>query len=166
MGTPTYEAIATFTIASGGSTVASFTFSSIPQTYTNLVLVGDTVTGAAGDIRLTATNASAYVSIVINSGTSGTPTIANITGAAQLRTSEAGNGTGTDTGSVRIEFLNYSLTSRHKPILYRIGRSGRGQANGSGMFEMTSGAAITSFTITSSGGNFAAPTTFTLYGIA
>lgn len=165
MPTPTYKAIQT--IAPTNS-VSTLTFSSIPQTYTDLILVGN-VLGSQSSLMFTTNNASLYQSITLNSSTSSVNT-RNNQDTNIFRTVDNDNSVGTvgnTLASVRIEFFNYSLsgTTGHRPVLFRIGRSGVQQSNGTGMIE-TSGAAITTITLSLSNGGFSVGSTFTLYGIA
>jgi hypothetical protein len=83
----TYEAIATVTVGSGGA--SSITFSSIPQTYTDLLIKGSARTGEATvytDIDITLNGESArqwrYVGVVNGSVGSSSSTGFNIIGEA------------------------------------------------------------------------------------
>lgn len=166
MPTPTYEAIATFQLTAN---TASVTFSSIPQTYTDLILVGDVSSGSNAQIRITNINAAvAYEALAIRTTTS-SATTAVVTSETELLTAGGSSGSvgATTISSVRIEFFNYSLTgtSRRKPILYRIGRSGSAQAMGTGVIQQAT-VGITQFTLSVAGTQFAAGSSLTLYGVA
>jgi hypothetical protein len=157
----TYVPIATTTLASATSTI---TFSSIPGTYTDLVLIG--ISGdsanAGGYIRFNGDTATNY---------SKTKMLGNGSTATSNRTSSAtfiyitGDGIAsptTITESSITHIMNYSNTTINKTILTRAGQAAYGTSAGVGLWRST--AAITSLTLTDT--NWAIGTTFTLYGIA
>jgi hypothetical protein len=161
----TYEKIATTTL---GSAAASYTFSSIPGTYTDLVLVSSC-------LGVTSTS---YIEIIqFNSDTgsnySNTFTGGYVTSAGTNRNSNLSyifvnhlNGfftTGNPmTGITHIP--NYSNTSINKTVLSRGGGAASDVAMMVGLWRNTS--AITSITISfQSTTNLQAGSTFTLYGI-
>jgi hypothetical protein len=153
----TYEPISTTTL---GSTASSVTFSSIPGTYTDLVLVTrNTSSGGLGGVYLDQING--------DTGTNYSSTKIFGTGSV------AGSDRNTSDTGVNIalsnstqcnnifHFLNYSNTTTFKTVLAR-GNSAGGQTRASvALFRST--AAITSFRL--SGVTFDAGSTFTLYGI-
>jgi len=173
----TYSQISTTTL---GSNVASYTFSNIPQTYTNLVLVANiqsTATQYHGEnikigfngntsstlsaTRLQGDNSSA------GSGRSSGVTTSIISGRAINQTS--GNSTSVFTPNI-FHIPNYSNTTTFKSWLARfneITSAGSYYGAFAGLFQST--AAITSITIydglDSSPALLAAGSTFTLYGI-
>jgi len=163
MGTPTYEAIATASATTGQGT-SQISFNAIPQTYTHLIVVADIFAGSAAELRLTAANASNYVTTFMATGTSGTPSVSSVSSTAQFRTGST-SVVSTGVSSARFEIFNYSLSSRHKPVLYRMGRAAAAQLNGTGIIEMTSGAAIASIGLSLSVDDFNTGTTITLYGV-
>jgi len=160
----TYTPIATTTL---GSTTASYTFTSIPSTYTDLVLVASIVTGSGtpgmyyqvgnGSID-TSTNYSSTVLL-------GTGSAAN-----SYRYSNAtaiyGNVTG-DTASTVVSiahFQNYSNTTTNKTVLCRHSSAADYVMTTVGLWRSTS--AINQIKVLAVGTNtYAAGTTFTLYGI-
>ena len=159
----TYEPIATTTL---GSSANSVTFSSIPSTYTDLIVVyqAGVVSGAA-DLSLqfngdTASNYSA--TYLYGSGSS----------AASARTS---NGTKIDTTGLGymdttlnqsniIQIMNYANTTTYKTCLVRVGNAGNGLSAVVGLWRKTP-EAINSVKLFSSSNNLAVGSTFTLYGI-
>jgi hypothetical protein len=153
----TYEPISTTTL---GSAAATVTLSSIPSTYTDLVLViTNTSSGGLAGVYLglingdTGTNYSS--TIIFGTGTT--------TGSGR-NTSDTGVNIGlsnsTQCNNI-FQFMNYSNTTTFKTVLSR-GNSASGQTRASvSLWRNT--AAITSFEI--SGVTFDVGSTFTLYGI-
>lgn len=151
----TYEPIATTTVTS--STVA---FTSIPSTYTDLILVGNIQT--SGTLRVNDDSGSTYSETrLIGNGSSASSTRAtNYTGGWDL--TNASNPTSTAPGLCIWQFFNYASTSVKKTVLY----SFNNDQNGSGNVEWcvllwNSTSAINKLALTQS----AVTGTFTLYGI-
>ena len=154
----TYVPITTQTLGSAASTI---TFSSIPQTYTDLRLVFWTLGSAGADCMLnlnsdTGTNYS--FTEVLGSGS----------GVNSYRFSSKTfmyiDYYGYDTTNPlfsSVDFLNYSNTTTYKSILVTGGDTRVGL--NVGLWRSTS--AISTILLTSSGANFAAGATATLYGI-
>jgi hypothetical protein len=175
----TYEPIATQTL---GSAAASVTFSSIPATYTDLILAAsirsDAVTFNNMNfpiLRLNGDSTSGFYSVTslysrntgsgdtANSGRSSSQNEINFGGVVTTSMSAS-------TFSPWIaHFLNYSNTTTYKTVLNRIASasnltSSDGSSAGVGLWRNT--AAITSISLTAtSSGNFVIGSTFTLYGI-
>ena len=161
----TYTPIQTYT-ASGSQ--SSITFSSIPSTYTDLIVVINAAssTGGFGSwIRLnsdTATNYSQTIlygdgsSAVSLQGTNGTFVNLNYYGDAT---------TTSNAQTIIVQIQNYASTSTYKTFLSRGGNVASGLSAIVGLWRISS--AISSITILSAnGGNYASTSTFTLYGIA
>jgi hypothetical protein len=155
----TYEPIATTTIS--GTSTNSYTFSSIPSTYTDLVLVvsGSTVStnGVLSQVNGdTGTNYSA--TFLYGDGSS----------AASIRNSnEVSLSTGyfdTSNSNMIIHYMNYKNTTTYKTVLSRSNASGSFLGARASLWRNT--AAITSIKIFGSGTNLGDATTLTLYGIA
>lgn len=167
----TYEPIATTTL---GSAASSITFSSIPGTYTDLVLV--TLLRENGGSNSPGSNME--VSVNNDSGTnySWTRTFADGTGVSSSRfTSQAYMSIATAAGGATssnifglsiLNFFSYA-GSTNKTILSSHGVDANGSGwvfNSVGLWRSTS--TITSIKINNaSGNNFAANSTATLYGI-
>jgi len=161
----TYSPIASQTL---GSAAASVTFSSIPQGYTDLVLVANF-----------ATSTSDYVQIILNSDTtvsnySGTYILGNGTSAASGRYTGAngaywlGGSTQTATtvgnGMARYMFQNYSNSTTYKTVLQRADSAGSAAGSMVGLWRNT--APITSITFQIvNGQTINSGSTFSLYGI-
>jgi hypothetical protein len=157
----TYEPIANTTL---GSAVASYTFSSIPNTYTDLVLVCSNLvenTNQQGFIRFNSDGANNYSRTVL---------YGNGSSAASFRqTNQSGVvvGMSSNTGGqyIKLDILNYSNTATYKSAVDR-----EGNADGAtiaGVFLWRSTSAINSITIASFDGSSSIQSgaTFSLYGI-
>ena len=162
----TYTLIASNTVGSGG--VASVTFSSIPATYTDLVVKNSSrATVATNDIKLTFNGSGSGYSDrnIYGSGSiaqSSTNSASNIfPGVLNSSTTTANtfanneyyipNYTSSNFKSVSVD----SVTENNGTVAY--------QFLVAGLWSNT--AAITSVTISPNSGNFAEYSTFTLYGI-
>jgi hypothetical protein len=156
----TYEAIFTDTLASAQ---ASVTFSSIPSTYTDLVLV---FSGSA--------TATSYVSLQYNSDTGsnysttllrGNGTAASSVGySTQTEIFASISATNTTAiNNVIFQIQNYSNTTTYKTNLSRANNAGVSTEAGVGLWRST--AAINAIKVLSPTNNFAAGSTFSLYGI-
>lgn len=161
----TYEPISTQTLTAAAST---FTFSSIPSTYTDLIVVFNGSNSIGNDAYL----------LNINGVTTGTLYSARyLEGDGSTIYSSAwqnrndipvARGASTTAGSdmVTIHIFNYANTNINRTILSRYALGGTIGARSSltvGLYRSTT--AVTSISFKSSGGNIAAGSTITLYGI-
>lgn len=111
MPTPTYIPLATYTVT--GATLASVTFTSIPQTYRDLVLV------VAGRISVSA----AEIEVHLNGATTGYTDVDMVGFGSGTPTSTAGSKSvivmtsGQNVSTVQI--MDYSATDKHKTMLSR-----------------------------------------------
>jgi hypothetical protein len=173
----TYTPIATTTL---GSNTASYTFSSIPATYTDLVIVmnysGALSAGTAGNmsayLRMNSDTASNYSQTLIygfgttaNSGRESNQTIYFINDYGYIASTSG------IFGNSVIHIMNYANTAYYKTILERTSNidNAQGSAFGvvSGVGQWRSTAAVTSITLLMPGTNvYRTGSTFTLYGIA
>jgi hypothetical protein len=152
----TYEPISTQTL---GTATATITLSSIPQTYTDLVLVVSGKTTIDGNTK-----------IIFNSDSSSIYSSTNLFGDGSTATSSRiANGTtlflggiSTVQGTNIIQIFNYSNTTTFKSVIARTNSDTFVQLR-VGLSRSTT--AITSITLTTDGTNFLTGTTFTLYGI-
>lgn len=169
----TYTAIATTTLASSAS---SYTFSSIPSTYTDLVLVinaaevsGSTPNtlqvGVSGGAVDTATNYSYTIMYGYASGQGS----ARTTSSSNMYLgyfSDMTNTLGTNTTIVQLN--NYSNTTAYKTFISRgntaTGVGGAGTCAIVGLYRGSTGA-ITSIQVNANVQSYMAGSTFTLYGI-
>lgn len=171
----TYEPIQTTTL---GSAAASYTFSSIPSTYTDLVIIfsgqQDSVySGRNLNIRFNGDSGTNYSSVQILAEGTGA-----YTGADANQTGCYGpliNSTGTTSGpSVAImNIQNYKNTSTYKTMINYGGSASTYSSGtnvgvwvGTNVSTWRNTAAITSVTVLSSNGNLTSGSTLTLYGIA
>jgi hypothetical protein len=167
MPTPTYESIQSTIVPSDITTV---TLSSIPNTYTDLVLViqpgNSTSSGAAIRHRINGNAGSLYSSFFID-GLTGNAIAARATDQTQM---DLGwrlgvPTTGLDTMYV-INYQSYTNTNIPKSVLHRGGGPSQAVDICMGVWRDNSAINSLSFTIGQpSSGNFVAGSTFTLYGI-
>lgn len=163
MAKQAYEVISTQTL---GSAVETVTFSSIPQTYTDLVVVINAFSSATSDLYLTFNG---------DTGTNYSRTVLWGTGASagSVRSSSANfialtyygriwdnQGTSVHTANI----MNYSNTTTNKTVLARASSQQEGVDESVGLWSST--AAITSITFDLvSTRTFSVGSTLTLYGI-
>jgi hypothetical protein len=168
MATNTYVAIETQTVT---STVASVTLGSggtIPQTYTDLVLVvsGKSTSGIVNwGLRFNGDTGSNYSrTLMFGNGSTGG-------GSRQTSSTSANPGFLTTAGSPTIiQIMNYRNTTTYKSWIARAGDASDSVSASVGLWRGSTGSAtnqpITSITLFSDGStSIAEGTTFTLYGI-
>jgi len=155
----TYEPIATTTL---GSAAATVTFSSIPGTYTDLILI----------IRATLSSSSGAMGAQLNSDTGSNYSYTRLTGNGSSASSDRNTsltfapiGTVSTTQNVSIiHFQNYANSTTYKTLLTRNGIADVATYGIVALWRNT--AAITSILINNNAGvNYASGSTFTLYGI-
>ena len=161
----TYTPIATTTL---GSAAASYTFSSIPSTYTDLVLITNgAVSSGTANWVLQVGNGS------VDTGTNYSETDLWGTGSA-AQSARGSNQTSVllnsygylDTvfaANVVCSLMNYANTTTYKTILTRANNAANGTHAGVGLWRSTS--AINTIKVAASASTFVTGTTFTLYGI-
>jgi hypothetical protein len=157
----TYTPIATTTL---GSAASSYTFSSIPSTYTDLILVAD----------MSATGSSNYPSVRLNGDTASNYSRTYINGdgssATSARNTESymtvfGNQVAASRVNFIMHFMNYSNTTTFKTALSR--KNDSASVMGATVHLWRSTAAINTILISSqTSDTFSAGSTFTLYGIS
>jgi hypothetical protein len=159
MPTPTYQPLATVTL---GSSAASVTFSSIPATYRDLILVlaptstvqtevflelnGDTNNASYPRVRATGSGSSTF---------SGAENNRKITFFADVIP--------TTPSTHIVQFLDANATDKHKTYLTRSSRAGAGVDMLAHRFTSTS--VISSMKLVTESGSFATGSMFSLYGI-
>lgn len=153
----TYTSITTTTL---GSTTTTYTFSSIPSTYTDLIIIVNSLgTSSSGiDVQFNGDTANNYSwTLLSGDGTSATSTRVLNTGALNLGVTHSAS-----PSTNIIQVMNYSNTTTYKTAFARINSATLGFTSFRlGTWRNT--AAINSISLT--GGSFAAGTTLTLYGI-
>lgn len=156
----TYTPIATNTLS---STATSYTFSSIPSTYTDLILI----------LNQKNTATTANVQLQYNSDTGTNYSWTNLYGLGTSYGSGRDSNSAysiigtsfTGFGNHTIQLQNYSNTTTYKTILSRSGQGDNNVTVWANLWRSTS--AINSIKIYLAGGNsFDVGSTFTLYGIA
>jgi hypothetical protein len=158
--TGTYTLISSTTLT---TTATDVTFSSIPSTYTDLILVAAAI--GTGDLqifgRLNGDTGSNY---------SNTFLAGNGTSASSIRQANASSFQGdyylavsTDGGLTIYNFMDYSNTTTFKTILARSGLGNKGTQSIVNLWRNT--AAINSINLRVSANSFASGSTFRLYGI-
>lgn len=158
----TYESIATQTL---GSATASVTFSSIPSTYTDLVVIINAKgTGSSYlFIQFNGDTTNAYSNTLLTgyagSALSGRDTSANQIGPAWAGASLSGVWT-----NAIFNIQNYKNTTTNKTVLTRFNSTDSEVTAGVGLWRNT--AAINSVRIYTSTSSYDAGSTFSLYGIA
>ena len=155
----TYEPIAT---QSGNGSASTITFSSIPATYTDLVLVANIFSTANANevVRINGDSGNNYsITSLLGNGTSATSTRASNNNAITFQ----GNVYSTSTVSAftTFHFMNYANTTTYKTVIARSGQSNLGTEAHVNLWRST--AAISSIVI--SGATFTTDAKFTLYGI-
>jgi len=160
MATVTYDPLATITLA---TTQATITFSSISQSYRDLVLVMSPIATVANDVRIrfnSDTTSVVNTVYMYGNGTSATG------GLDTTSTYFLGPDTvGTTAGQMAIlNFMDYSATDKNKSVLMRYDKASMGTRFVTGRW--ASNSAITQLVIYTSSSTFAAGTTMTLYGVA
>lgn len=160
----TYTPIATSTL---GSTATSYTFSSIPSTWTDLVVIVQAgVTSGDSNFQLTFnSDSSNSYSRTYLSGDGSSATSGRAANVAYIRANDQGYLHVGQSTMLIINVQNYSNSTTYKTTL---SRSANGSDNGTaavvGLWRNTS--AITSLTLTIDASTFTAGSIFTLYGIA
>ena len=157
----TYEPIATNTL---GSDTATITFSSIPSTYTDLILVitGTATTTNNHTLQINGDTGANYSNTFIYGDGSGAASASN-TSVNQMR---FGGFESSGQGSNILQIMNYSNTTTYKTVLIRGNSTGANTLVRADVELWRSTSAITSvvYGIFSSG-SLKTGTTATLYGI-
>ena len=156
----TYEPIATNTVS--GSSTTTITFSSIPATYTDLILITQ---------QSNSSNQSSYLRVNGDTGSNYSSTYLGGDGSSSYsgrRTNQTSfiNDFATTYTSLAmdiIHFMNYANTTTYKTIIGRDSVASVSVATAVGLWRST--AAINSISLQVAGGNLVAGSTFTLYGI-
>ena len=161
MPTPTYDLIASNVL---GSNADNVTFSSIPSTYRDLVLVitARVTTGNnSGWLRFNSDTGSNYNRIAMQ-GNGTTAATSNAAAQNNLYISNTDAWSATTRAMATIQIFDYATTNKHKSGLIRADRSDG--AVSAMAFRWASTSAITSILIDTDG-TYASGSTFYLYGI-
>ena len=156
----TYEPIASNTLASATSSV---TFSSIPSTYTDLVIVfnGTTASNGYPSLRFNSDTGTNYS----NTSLRGNGTTANSARGSSANEMDIAYGLplSTTQNTFIVQCMNYSNATTYKTVLARTNNVFRETGAAVGLWKSTS--AITSVTLKTNSPNFEVGSIFTLYGI-
>ena len=159
----TYTPIATYTVSSSGS-VSSYTFSSIPSTYTDLVLIVNAAASPGPEFRMyfnTDTGTNYSRNLITGNGTTASANRGNNLTYISLNDGLSAN---VWTNQI-VSINNYSNTTAHKITIGRSNSTSDATQAIVGLWRSTS--AINSITILfDRASTFNAGSTFTLYGIA
>jgi len=159
----TYEPIARQTLTTSAATV---TFSSIPSTYTDLVLVINAFASTGADIwiRCNEDSGSNYSFTALYGTGSAAGGDKNSNLSQGLLTDYYGTPSSTEPNICIVQFNNYSNSTTYKTSISRANRANSGTDAVVSMWRNT--AAITSLTLRFNGNpTFSTGSTFTLYGI-
>ena len=158
MPTPTYTALANITL---GSSASSVTFSSIPATYRDLVLVSTNsmTTSASLFVRFNNDTGANYTTARMYNSAGGATPVSDTYAPAEI-----GYNTTTNMGIANI--MDYSATDKHKTYLTRWGNADGTNYVQAYAARWANTAAITTVNIAPSTGQIASGSTFALYGIA
>jgi 3-deoxy-D-arabino-heptulosonate 7-phosphate (DAHP) synthase len=153
----TYDKIASQTL---GTAQSSYTFTSIPSTYTDLIMV------------MTTTSANDQTQVIFNGDTATNYSNTRLDGNGSSATSGRNSSQSfVDIGynnpggqhQIIVQIMNYANTNTFKTFISRNSNAANLVQAIVGLYRSTS--AITSMTITAQTPNFAIGSTFTLYGI-
>jgi hypothetical protein len=154
MATPTYTALATTTLSGGETEV---TFSSIPNTFRDVVLViaGSSSTASGLTAKINGSTADMQTVYMYADGSNDASGAAgNVSVIGQI---DSGGGVSTT------HFLDYSATNKHKTFLTRGSRAGGIVIAYANRWGQT--AAINSIAMTMQAGSLNSGTVISLYGI-
>lgn len=156
----TYTPLASVT-ASGVTTV--LVMSSIPNTYTDLVLIGQYPKAGAGSARINVnSDSTSTYSQTILYGNGSSASSGAETNQTKFFLMDYLSSSTTTPNMCITQFMNYSNTTTYKTFIDRSGAADKGTVASAGLWRNT--AAINRIDI-SDASNFSAGTTFTLYGI-
>jgi len=158
MPTPTYTPLATTTVAIAA---ASITFSNIPATYRDLIVVveGNTVTSGRPVMRLNGDTGSNYTSVMMAGGSS---TYSATTSTTFIDPIPDYSVTGKFMAVWQI--MDSSATDKHKTALVRLNQGSTVVHATAGRWANTN-AVTTVAMLTNNGALYAIGTTFSLYGV-
>jgi hypothetical protein len=167
MPTPTYTALANITL---GSSASSVTFSSIPATYRDLVIVVSGVSSGTTwfGFRFNSDTGSNYSNVWMQANADGAAPISGSNSTTNIMPWEANVLQASTPFTITTQVMDYSATDKHKTTLSRTGGSvgGVGLMTSAGAGRWANTAAITTVAAVASGGSLGAGLTFALYGIA
>lgn len=162
MPTPTYTPLANITL---GSPTATITFSSISQSYRDLILVANSISGSSTvrlALRFNGDSSSSYFNVAMIGDGASVLSSQNTTNYVNPGISDI---TTTNPSTYIANIMDYSATDKHKITLVRSGGVSLGTTVNATRWGNT--AAINNIAVTNNlSVTFAAGSTFALYGVA
>ncbi len=159
----TYEPIATQTV---GTAIQTVTFSSIPQTYTDIVVASSIQVSGNVNVwmRFNSDTGSNYSYTTLEgNGSSATSGRSTNDSKIQLDSVAYPPFSGSSFAPNLVHIMNYSNTTTYKTALLRANNGAVGVSLFAGLWRST--AAISTISFVAGAVNFAVGTTFTLYGV-
>jgi hypothetical protein len=158
-----YTPIATYTVPSA---TTSYTFSSIPSTYTDLVIIinAQGASGADVGLQFNSDTGSNYSETGLDGNGSAASSFRRSNQTSMLLNNNATLLTANYSWVSIFSIQNYSNSTTYKSVLARCDNADNGVNAAVGLWRST--AAITSITVVATNSGFASGATFTLYGIA
>jgi hypothetical protein len=160
MPTPTYIALATVTL---GSTTGSVSFSSIPATYRDLILVFSGISTAETGVtmRFNSDSGSNYPYVIMDGYGSGS-------GSSFGGTDSSVNVAVINTGIslARLQIMDYAQTDKHKTVLASVNAAAAGYVRTAAARWANTNAINTIALAPTGGRSFTSGSTFSLYGVA
>ena len=161
----TYDPIATSTL---GSAAQTFTFTNIPQTYTDLIVIVDGISSGGVDnfcMRFNNDSANNYSGTLVE-GNGSAYTGYRTWNTGQIVTALYYSSVSSTYRSIaRFEINNYTSTNMHKNVIVRSHGPGTGDKIGAAVWRPTTPVAITRIDVFNGSLNFAAGATCTIWGI-
>ena len=158
-----WKALATITL---GASQTGVTFSSIPNSYRDLVVIvsGNTASSDyALNMRLNSDSSSVYSSVSIEANGASTSSTSNTT--TSMPTWNYNTFSASTVSSYIAHILDYSATDKHKTVIFRQGAASLGSATALGRYASTS-AVSTVYVYAATGNQLAAGTIVSLYGVS
>ena len=157
----TYEPIATTTL---GSAAATYTFSSIPSTYTDIIIACAPLAASADNLVIQFNGDTTSLYSWTTLGGNGSAASSNRGANTNLPYVQYQSAVDSNQATVLINVMNYSNTTTNKTAIARGNNASWGTDTTVVLYRST--AAISSITLRTRGGiNLSAGSTFTLYGI-
>jgi hypothetical protein len=155
----TYTPIASITL---NATVSSVTFNSIPQTYTDLVIVTSGTSTAGAQMTLRLNGATTNYSSNCLSGNGSSVDSRFITGLTYIQLGYHDYFTSSQSNATT-HIMNYANTTTNKTVLNRTNNAAVGVGLSAGLYRST--AAITTIELLPLASTWVSGTTFNMYGI-
>jgi len=158
MSTPTYDLLESVTLATAASSV---TFSSIDQSYGDLILVVvQFQAGSSSSIRFNSDSGNNYY--FVGAAGNGSSTISYNSSGSFLNPNYYTNSGATNPATYTYQIFDYAVTDKQKSVLVRTDQSDSTSEMWAGRWDST--AAISSILV--GNGTFASGSTLNLYGVA